>query len=275
MIQSDAPAMVNASRVSSSVGRWLIPGCAGLLLGTAVGAVARPLFTAANAGQESLSDRLLVTQQLDSLFNVVESQLQEDSSRVESYRDLLDTFLLYDRQYLEEAGVDPTARLAKAYAAKRMGHCCQAVGNMDDACEYYRKARELFASCLQADPDVIELYALWLNTHTQIAYVEFIRGNVSAAKNEYRTALRALQESKIIPSFEYHHAMLPELKVLAQLGIELKLYAEAMQVAQRYALATEVVTDEFPEDAELAQDAADAELCLKVLSSLLNQQESM
>lgn len=274
-IQSDAPSTVEAAAGSSIARRWLIPVCIGMLLGTVLCAVARPIYTAFAASQDSIGDGLLVTQQLDSLFRVVESQLQEDSSHLASFRGLLDTFLLYDRLYVEKASDDPATRIAKAYAAKRMGHCCQVIGRLDDSCEYYRQARDLFASCLQADPNVIELYSLWLNAHTQIAYVELARGDIGSARKEYRTALRAIQESNIVPDFEYHHALLPEFKSLAQLGIELQLYAEAMPVAERFAVSAKIMTDRFPQDSELAQDAVDAELCLKILSSLLHQQESM
>jgi tetratricopeptide (TPR) repeat protein len=266
--------MRDASKVSILVGRWLIPVCAGVLVGASLCAVAKLVFTAPIASQDSFGHGLMVTQQLNSLFNVVESKLQEDPSHLASYRKLLDTFLVYDRQYVEQASIDPATRLAKAYAARRMGHCCQAIGELEDSSKYYRQSRDLFASCLQADPNVIELYSLWLNTHTQIAYVEFARGDFGSAQNEYRAALRVLQESRLVPNYEYHGSLLPELESLAQLGIELKLYAEAMQVAERFALSARLLMDQSPHDSELAQDLADAEICLKLLSSLLRQQEN-
>ena len=79
-------------------------------------------------------------------------------------------------------------------------------------------------SCLRADPNDIELYSLWLNAHTQIAYVEYARGDILSAKGEYRTALRVLQQSSLVPDFEYHNSLLPELKSLAQLGIEIRSF---------------------------------------------------
>lgn len=272
--QSDTPSMMEASGPSILVGRWLIPVCVGMLLATVMFTFARPIFSASYAGQDSSGDGLLVTQQLDSLFSVVESQLNEDPSRLASYRKLLDTFLVYDRLYVEQASIDPATQLAKAYAARRMGHCCQAIKELEDSCEYYRQSRDLFASCLRADPNVIDLYSLWLNAHTQIVYVEIARGNLRSAENEYRSALRVLQESKLVRDFEYHESLMLELKSLAQLGIELKLYAEAMQVVERFALSARILRERSPQDPELAQDALDAELYLKLLTSLLHQQES-
>ena len=272
--RSVAPPMMEASGASILVGRWLIPVCTGMLLGAVICAVARPIFAAPGAGQDLSGDGLLMTQQLDSLFRVVESQLQEDSSHLASYRTLLDTFLAYDRLFVEQPSIDPATRLAKAYAARRMGHCYQAIGELEDSGEYYRQSRDLFASCVQADPKVIDLYSLWLNAHTQIVYVEIARGDLRSAKNEYRTALGVLQESKLVQDFDYHKSQMLELKSLAQLGIELKLYAEAMQVAERFALSANILADQSPQDSELAQDGEDAELYLKVLSSLLHQQKS-
>ncbi len=272
--QSDSAPTIESSGASIFVGRWLIPICAGVLLGVLTCAVARLIFTAPIASQDSLGNGLLVTQQLDSLFSVIESQLQEDSSHLAAYQKLLDTFLVYDRLYVEQASIDPATRLAKAYAARRMGHCCQVIGDLEESCKYYRQSRDLFASCLQADPKVVELYSLGLNTHTQIAYVEFASGDVRSAEAEYRAALRVLQESKLAPDFEYHSLLLPELESLAQIGIELKLYAEAMQVAERFAISARVLKERSPQDPDLAQDVVDAELCLNILSSLLHQQEN-
>ncbi|QDV41266.1 hypothetical protein Enr13x_11040 [Stieleria neptunia] len=270
--QSDEPPPLEPSRASSLLGRWLVPLGTGMLLGAAILAVARPVFVATDADQDSVGEGLLKTQQLDSLFRVIESQLQEDSSHLASYRKLLDTFLVYDRQYVAQASVNPATRLAKAYAAKRIGHCYQAIGELEGACEYYRQSRDLFGACLQADPKLVELYSLWLNAHAQIAYVEFARGNVRSAESEFRTALHVLQESTLVPDFEYHNSLFPELKLLAQLGLELKLYAESLQVAERLALSAKKLTDRSPQDAELARDAVDAERYLNLVSSLLAQQ---
>ncbi|WP_145419724.1 hypothetical protein [Planctomycetes bacterium K23_9] len=211
---------------------------------------------------------------MDSLFNVVESKLHEDPSHLASYRKLLDTYLLYDRQYVEQTSVDPTTQLAKAYATRRMGHCCQAIEELEDASRYYRQSRDLFASCLEADPNVIDLYSLWLNAHTQIVYVDLARGDMRSANKEYRTAIRAIQESKIAQNFDYHKSLMLELKSLAELGIELKLYADAMQASERFAISANVLRDRTPQDPILAQHASDAELYRKILSSLLHPQES-
>ena len=270
--QAGEPPVIEAPGASTFVGRWLIPVCAGMLLGAAIFAVARPIFAVPSTGQDAFGDGLLEAQQLDSLFSVVESQLQEDASQLESYRKLLDTFLVYDRLSVEQASIRPATRLAKAYAARRIGHCYQAIGELENSREYYRQSRDLFASCLQADPNVVELYSLWLNAHTQIAYVDLARGDVRSAISEYRAALRVLQESTIVPDFEYHNSLLPELKLLAQLGIELKLYADALQVAERFAFSAKILTDRSPQDPEFAQDVVDAELYLNILSSLLQQQ---
>ncbi|KAA5546173.1 hypothetical protein FYK55_04565 [Roseiconus nitratireducens] len=267
--------MMQAPAASLVVGRWLLPLCAGILLGAMIGLFAKPMVSEPDAGQESFDNGLLVTQQLDSLFRVVESQLQEDASNLASHRELLDTFQAYDRLYVQQPSVDPATQLAKAYAARRLGHGCQALGELEDAGEYYRQSRDLFAACLQADPHAIDLYSLWLNAHTQIIYVELTRGDLDAAKHEYHIAVGALQQPALTQDFDYHKSMMLELKALAELGIELKLYAEAMQVAERFAFSAKVLTDRSPNDAALAQDAEDAQLYLRILSSLLRQQEKL
>lgn len=272
--QSDVPVISEATVASDWMGRRLIPVCAGVLLGAAICVAARPIFTASSAGRDPSGEGLLVTQQLESLFDAVESHLQEDASQLESHQELLNTFLMYDRMYVERVGTDPATRLAKAYAAQRMGHCYQIMGRLEDSSESYRTSRDLFAACMQDDPRVVELYCLWLSAHTQIAYVELASGNLHSARNEYRAALRGLQESKLVSGFEYHNSLLPELKALAQLGIELKLYAEAMEIAERYSHSARILADRSPNDPDFTQELADSELCLRILSSALSQHES-
>lgn len=261
-----------SSGAAIGLSRWLIAGCVGMFLGAVTCAVIAPLL-AFRGGQNSTDDGLLVTQQLDALFGVVETQLKEDPGHLAAYEKLLDTFLRYDRLYVEQPGTESATQLAKAYAARRMGHVCQAGGSLEDSCRYYRQSRDLFASCMRADPNVTDLFALWLNAHTQIIYVEMACGKGRSAETEYVAALRGLQESTLVQDFDYHKSMMLELKSLAQLGIEIKLYEEAAQVAKRFADSARVLADRSPSDSELAQDVADAELYLQVLSSLLHPKE--
>lgn len=271
---SQTPSQATAGGLNArSYGGWRLSLVfAGVLLGIAMGVVVTRIYAATRVVPEKTADGLLVTQQLDSLFRVVESQLKEDPSRVTAYKKLLDTFLAYDRQFVEEANIHPDTQLARAYAARRMGRCSQMVGQLEESYEHYCQSRDLFAARLQADPNVVELYSLLLNTHTQIVDVQLARGEFGSAEKEYRAALRLLRESTLVPDFEYHSAILPELKSLAQLGIELRLFADAMEAADRFAFSANVVLERAPDDVDLMQEAEDANQLLSTLSTLLKQQ---
>lgn len=251
---------------------WTLTLMVGFLLAAICYSISNPAPQAPVTNQSTAEVYLLVTNQLDALFTAVESELNKDPNRLPTYQKLLDTFLIFDRDYVKRPGVDPITRLAKAYAARRMGDCSQVSGRFDESVVYYRQSREHFQNCLLADPTAVELYALWLNTFSRVIHAELSRGASSNAQKEYRAALRSIKDSLFPNDFEYNRAVLPELRSLAQLGIELKLYAEAMDVAHLYSKSSHMLTKQLPNNTDFQQDAADADLCLNVLDSLLRGQ---
>ena len=250
----------------------LVWACLWAVVGAIVCTTVRQLVAAPSAGKKSLQDNLLVTQQLDSLFGTLESELKQDARYLESYQKLLDTFLIFDRRYVENASADPASMLARAYAARRMGHCSQIIGNLGDAIGYYRQSRDLFGICMKADPDVIDLFAHWLSIQGQVVYIELQRGNAHVAQDEYRAALHALQQSSHEKDDDYHRSLQLELKSLVQLGVQLRLYAEALDVAERFALSSRVLADKSHEP-ELDRDLNEANRYLETLSAVLSQQD--
>ena len=87
--QSEIAPIIEASGTSISVGRWLITLCTAMLLGAVTCIVVMPILSARSAVQDSFDEGLLVTQQLDAIFSVIESQLKNDASDLVSHRKLL------------------------------------------------------------------------------------------------------------------------------------------------------------------------------------------
>ena len=255
---------------------WVVPGSIGLLAGIGISLAYYPLLATSlklNQGQ-STDNVLLVTQQLDELFNIVDQRLNEGGAELESYRELMNVFCVYDRQFIAINKRTHDNRLATAYAAKRFGHCSLTLGELEAALASYKQSRSILKALSAADPKVLGLYSEWLSVQLQIVFVEIEQGHLQAARDEFFTALRHVDEADADLTVESYRWLSSRIKMLVALGMQLKLYRETAAVAERFTNSTNRLAQRYPADPNLAAQAREANQWLERLRIMIVQERT-
>jgi hypothetical protein len=248
-----------------------MPGAVGMLIGAGSALAYFPLLAAAanSQRQQSIDNAVLFTQQLDELFNIVEQRLGEEGAETESYRDLMHVYRAYDGQFVALNNNNPDTQLAKAYAAKRMGHCTFALGELETARGHYRQAAMLFESLWRESDGILGLYSQWIRAQIQLVVIGMEEANLPAACRDYLGTLQIIEATKIAPNLESSRWLVPRYQALAVLGAELKLYSEAKVFAERFAVGAKMLANRYPSDAGSSADVDNANELLEKLTKIV------
>ena len=214
------------------------------------------------------TNELLVTQQLDAVFNAISQRTGGEDSNAVAYKDLVDTFYSYDKRFVATNQDNPDARLALGYASKRLGRSAGERGDFSAAADHFRFARDAFAHEWMSDPTVLGLYVEWLNSHMQIIVMLMERGDFDSARQEYAVALRIIGQANTFSAQESSKILSPSFRSLAFIGIDLQLCAAALVPARMYVDSTSEMADRNPGDATVNQYREEAIGLLQHLQTL-------
>jgi hypothetical protein len=274
----EANAALHRKAVGAST--WGLLGAVGFVLGILVGGFASVLylnsFPADSGRSDSLASKneLLVTQQLDELFKVTERGLKNGTTEGAAYGELAETFYSYDMQFSSLNRGAENSRLASAYASKRIALIAQGRGNLDVADQYFRSARDAFATQWLEEPTVLGLYLEWLDMQLQIVGTQMDRGDYAAARNEHIVALRIAERASTFSPKESSRVLAPRFRSLVAMGMDLELYEAVLAPARTYVDLMRVLVKQFPDDESLVRFRADAEQLLNQVQSLAAQAAS-
>ena len=249
------------SLVSKHAGRW--PYVAACLGGLIVGALAwsalhRVLLTAPDSKQLTMANSLLVAQQLDEVFQKLEERVGNDPNELSSFRELIEVFYLYDKRFIEQNQGSELAAVESAYAARRLGLCALLTRDLPLSKIHYREAQRHFEQMVDEDPSSLLSLNELIDTHTTLAMLEQGTGDLEHSKREFYTAVKLTSRMSSTGTAEADGMLAPMFQTLANLGVTLKLYDDALYLAYQFEQSAKSALQSSPTDPVRIEKVSDA-----------------
>jgi tetratricopeptide (TPR) repeat protein len=201
---------------------------------------------------------LLVSQQLDQLFRKIDEGVAEDPARLEAYLGLLQTFYVYDRRFVEQNEGSRTATTETASAEQRLGLCARVFGDLELSKTHYRKALDTLNQANHSDPESVLVLQNWLDVATIIATLEQASGQMESGRQAFHVAMQRLRQSQFEDSLEADEWLAPQYRVMASVAIELGLYQDARDLANRYVASLRDLVAAYPSDDQWRKQSLEA-----------------
>ena len=151
----------------------------------------------APALDQSEANTLVLTQQMDEVFQLVRERLQLENELTAASERLLNTWMQFDEQFVTENVTNAALRLERATAHRRLGYGLYLMGQGEPSLRQFQDAIALFDELGRDHPSVNGYISEAADTYALMGWVMQSYGQLESASDAYRASIRLMTDPRV------------------------------------------------------------------------------